>query len=101
MTALHLHAQLQSLINSIPVGVCEVYTLESLIESQWPSTADRGMIFFDFCCCCCCCCFVLLFVVLVVVLCLYHLQVSRCLWCAHNLQCSDSYTQLGASTHYH
>ena len=48
MTALHLHAQLQSLINSTPVGVCEVYTLESLIESQWPSTADRGMIFFSF-----------------------------------------------------
>ena len=39
MTALHLNAQLQSLINSIPVGVCEVYTPESLIESQWPIEA--------------------------------------------------------------
>ena len=69
MTALHLNAQLQSLINSIPVGVCEVYTLESLIESQWPSTVDRGTIFFLLfllllllfcfvvCCLGCCCCF--------------------------------------------
>ena len=78
MTALHLHAQLQS-INSIPVGVCEVYTLESLIESQWPSTADRGMIFLNF--------FVV--VVLVVLFCclLSWLLFFACITCKCHVAC--------------
>ena len=79
MTALHLHAQLQSLINSIPVGVCEVYTLESLIESQWPSTADRGMIFFFF----------VVVVVLVVLFCclLSWLLFFVCITCKCHVAC--------------
>ena len=79
MTALHLHAQLQSLINSIPVGVCEIYTLESLIESQWPSTADRGMIFFLF--------LLLLFLLFCFVLFLSWLLFFVCITCKCHVAC--------------
>ena len=105
MTAPHMKVQLQSFISSIPVCV----TLESLIESQWPSVADKGMIFF------------VVFVVLggiVVFVCITR-KVSRCLRCAHTkvttrliytvslsvtlfVLCShegDCYTQPGTSTH--